>query len=121
LQRKKKFLTFTGMSFYPFLQRFVERFSERENVQIELLPIENRFFGSSITVAGLLTGRDVIKTVLDRTDGHELFLIPDVVLDGEDRFLDNLTLRDIEEALGIPVRKIASTPDGLVNGLSQAA
>jgi putative radical SAM enzyme (TIGR03279 family) len=121
LHRKKKFLTFTGMSFYPFLKKFVERFSERENVQIELLPVENKFFGSSITVAGLLTGRDVIKTALDRTDGHEIVLVPDVVLDGEDRFLDNITLYDIEEALGIPARKIASTPDGLINGLSQQA
>ena len=121
LQRKKKFLTFTGMSFYPFLKKFVERFSEREKMQIELLPVENRFFGPSVTVAGLLTGRDVIKTSLDRTDGHEVFLIPDVVLNGEDRFLDDITLHDVEEALGIPVRKIASTPDGLIDGLSQAA
>ena len=121
LQRKKKFLTFTGMSFYPFLKKFVERFSEREKMQIELLPVENRFFGPSVTVAGLLTGRDVIKTSLDRTDGHEVFLIPDVVLNGEDRFLDDITLHDVEEALGIPVRKIGSTPDGLIDGLSQAA
>lgn len=121
LHRKKKFLTFTGISFYPFLKKFVERFSERENVHIELLPVENRFFGSSITVAGLLTGRDVIKTALDRTDGHEIVLVPDVVLDGENRFLDNITLHDVEEALGIPARKIASTPDGLIDGLSQAA
>jgi NifB/MoaA-like Fe-S oxidoreductase len=121
LQRKKRYLTFTGMSFYPFLKKFVERLSERENVHIEILPIENRFFGTSITVAGLLTGRDVIKAALDRTEGHEILLIPDVVLNGEDRFLDNITLHDIEEALGIPARKIASTPEGLTNGLSQAA
>lgn len=121
VQRKKRFLTFTGMSFYPFLKKFVDRLSERENVHIEILPVENRFFGTSITVAGLLTGRDVIKAALDRTDGHEILLIPDVVLNGEDRFLDNITLRDIEEALGIPARKIASTPGGLMNGLSQAA
>jgi len=63
----------------------------------------------------------VIKTALDRTDGHEIVLVPDVVLDGEDRFLDNITLHDVEEALGIPARKIASTPDGLIDGLSQAA
>jgi hypothetical protein len=63
----------------------------------------------------------VIKTALDRTDGNAILLVPDVVLDGEDRFLDNITLRDLEEALGMPARKIASTPDGLINGLSHAA
>jgi putative radical SAM enzyme (TIGR03279 family) len=121
LPRKKKFLTFTGTSFYPFLKKFTERLVERENLHIEVLPVENRFFGSSITVAGLLTGRDVIKTVLDRTDGYEIFLIPDVVLDGEGRFLDDITLPDVEEALNIPAMKIASTPDGLVKGLAEAA
>lgn len=121
LQRKKKFLTFTGVSFYPFLKKFIERLSEKENVLIEAMPVENRFFGSSITVAGLLTGRDVIKTALDRTNGHEILLIPDVVLNGDDRFLDDITIHDISEALGIPANKIASTPEGLINGLSQAA
>jgi putative radical SAM enzyme (TIGR03279 family) len=121
LHRKKKFLTFTGISFYPFLKKFADRLSERENALIEVLPVENRFFGTSITVAGLLTGRDVIKAALDRTTGHEILLIPDVVLNGDERFLDDLTLQDMAEALGIPVQKIVSTPEGLINGLSEAA
>lgn len=120
-QRKKKFLTFTGISFHPFLKKFVERLSERENLLIEVLPVENQFFGTSVTVAGLLTGRDIIKAAMDSTSGYETLLIPDVVLNGDDRFLDDLTIQDIAEALAIPVKKIASTPEGLVNGLSQAA
>jgi putative radical SAM enzyme (TIGR03279 family) len=118
-QIKKKFLTFTGFSFYPFLKKFIERLSEKENLRIDIFPVENRFFGSSITVAGLLTGRDVIKTALDRVDGHEVILIPDVVLDGEDRFLDDITLNDMEEALGIRAKKIESTPEGLLRGMAE--
>ena len=107
LQVKKKFLTFTGTSFYPFLKKFIERLSEKENLKlIDVVPVENKFFGTSITVAGLLIGRDVIKAVLDRIEGHETILIPDVVLNEENRFLDDITLNDIEEALGIPARKI---------------
>lgn len=121
LQRKKKFLTFTGVSFYPFLKKFVEKLSEKEHLSVDVLPVENRFFGLSVTVAGLLTGRDIIKTALDRTDGHDTFLIPDVALDGENRFLDDITLYDLEEALGIPVRKIESTPEGLVRAMAEAA
>lgn len=121
IQRGKKYITFTGLAFYPFLRKFAEKLSEKERFRIEILPVENRFFGACITVAGLLTGRDVIKAALDRTDGHEILLVPDVVLDTEDRFLDNVTLRDIEEALGVPARKIAATPDGLINGLAETA
>jgi putative radical SAM enzyme (TIGR03279 family) len=121
IKRRKKLLTFTGTSFYPFLKKFVGKISERVRIRIDLLPVENRFFGTSITVTGLLTGRDVIKAALDNTDGHELLLIPDVVLDGEDRFLDNITLRDVEEALGIAAIKISATPGGFMAGLSHAA
>jgi putative radical SAM enzyme (TIGR03279 family) len=116
---KKKFLTFTGISFYPFLKRFVDRLSEKEDIRTDVLPVENKFFGPSITVAGLLTGRDVIKTALGSTNGHEAILVPDVVLNSDDIFLDNITLHDVEEALGIPARKIESTPEGFLRGIAE--
>jgi putative radical SAM enzyme (TIGR03279 family) len=117
--QKKKFLTFTGISFYPFLKRFVDRISEKEDISTDVLPVENKFFGPSITVAGLLTGRDVIKTALGSTNGHEAILVPDIVLNSDDIFLDNITLHDVEEALGIPVRKIESTPEGFLRGIAE--
>ncbi len=120
LPRRKKFLTFTGQSFYPYLKKYVERLSEKENLLIDTVPVENRFFGSLVTVTGLLTGRDVIKTIIDRTDGYEMILVPDVVLDSEDRFLDDVTLPDMEEALKIPVRKIPAEPEGLIKGIAES-
>lgn len=119
--RSRKYLTFTGTAFYPFLKKFADRLAEKENIRIEVFPVENKFFGASVTVAGLLTGRDVIREALDRTDGHDIVLVPDVVLDGNGRFLDDITIGDLGEALGLPAKKIASTPDGLIAGLSQAA
>lgn len=119
IQFKKKFLTFTGTSFYPFLKKFLERLNEKEQLNIETVAVENKFFGPAVTVAGLLTGRDVIKTVLDKTDGYEMILVPDVVLDGQDRFLDDVTLPDIKETLGIPAKKIVSTPEGLIKGITE--
>ncbi len=117
---KMRALTFTGLSFYPFLIKFIERLSDKETPAVDLVPVENKFFGSPITVAGLLTGRDVIKTVLDRTEGHETILVPDVVLNEEDRFLDDISLSDVGDALGIRAMKIASTPEGLIKGLAGA-
>lgn len=120
LPRRKKFLTFTGQSFYPYLKKYVERLSEKENLLIDTVPVENQFFGGLVTVTGLLTGRDVIKAIIDRTDGYETILVPDVVLDSEDRFLDDVTLPDMEEALKIPVKKIPSEPDGLIKGIAES-
>ncbi|HMK50132.1 MAG TPA: DUF512 domain-containing protein [Thermodesulfovibrionales bacterium] len=115
----KKFLTFTGISFFPFLKKFLDRINEKDHVSIDVVAVENTLFGSSVTVAGLLSGRDVIKTILDRTDGYDMILVPDVVLNTKDRFLDDVTLQDIKDALGIPVKKISSTPEGIIKGISE--
>jgi putative radical SAM enzyme (TIGR03279 family) len=117
LPRKRRFLTITGMSFYPFLKKFLKLLNT-EGINIDILPVENRFFGTSVTVAGLLTGRDIIKTLLDKTDSKDVVLLPDVVLrEGENIFLDDITLKDMEEALGTSVKKIESTPEGLIKGI----
>jgi len=121
LPRKKRVLSVTGMSFYPFLKKFVKLLN-MEGLNLEILPVENKFFGTSVTVSGLLTGRDIIKALLDRTESKDVVLVPDVVLkEGEDIFLDDITLKDMEEALGTSVKKIESTPEGLIKGIESEA
>jgi hypothetical protein len=61
-----------------------------------------------------------MKTVLDSVDSHDMLLVPDVVLDCRDRFLDDVTLNDVQEALGIAVKKIRSAPDGISEAFSVA-
>lgn len=120
LPRNKRFLTFTGVSFYPFLKKFADTLFEKENLLIEVISVENTFFSPSITVAGLLTGTDVIRALLDKIGNQEMFLVPDVVLkDGENMLLDDMTLEDMEKTLGIPAKKIDSTPEGLIRGLQE--
>ena len=50
-----------------------------------------------------------------------MILVPDVVLNSDDKFLDDVTLSDIKDALGISTKKISSTPEGLIKGISEAA
>jgi putative radical SAM enzyme (TIGR03279 family) len=113
-----RFLTFTGTSFYPFLNRFIERLSDKENIKIDVMPVENNFFGPSVTVAGLLTGRDVIKALHGNTDPYSALLVPDVMLkEDEDLFLDNVSLKDIEDATGLTVVRTEASPQGLIDTL----
>ncbi len=113
---RERFLTVTGSSFHPFLQGFVQRL--KNHVEINVIPVENRFFGTSVTVTGLLTGRDIIQSVADVSSGYDVLLLPDVLLrDGRDVLLDDVTVRDIEHLLGMRVEVIEATPDGLVNAL----
>ena len=116
--KKKKFLTFTGISFYPYLKKITDRLIEKEGININVIPVENTFFGRSITVTGLLTGRDVIRALSDKTDGCECLFVPDTVMkEGENVLLDDTSKEDIENALGIKVKVIESTPEGIMKGM----
>jgi putative radical SAM enzyme (TIGR03279 family) len=116
--RKKRFLTFTGTSFYPFLKKFI-RYLETEGINIDIIPVENKFFGDSVTVTGLLTGKDIIRTLMDKVEEPEAILVPDVSLkEAENMFLDDISMKDMEDALKVPIKKIASTPEGLIEGIT---
>ncbi|UCH44872.1 MAG: DUF512 domain-containing protein [Nitrospiraceae bacterium] len=110
----KKIALFTGVSFMPILKDFVSRLKSIEGLSLDIFKVENSFFGPSVSVTGLLTGKDVLKSVLGKTKA-DCLLVPDVVLkSGEDVFLDNVTLKDLEENLGMQVKAIEPTPDALL-------
>ena len=120
LPRKKNFLTFTGTSFYPYLTKFMSRMRDDEKVNITVIPVENEFFGQSVTVTGLLTGRDIIKALHDNTDAYDILIVPDVVLKECDHvFLDNVSLRDIEDATGLKTVVTDGTPQGFIDTIAQ--
>ena len=76
------------------------------NLSCEVVTIENRFFGPSVTVAGLLTGGDLMEQLSGRELGSEL-LIPAVMLRSEDQIcLDDVPLRQIADTLGVPVHPV---------------
>lgn len=114
---EKKVAIFTGVSFMPYLEEFVKRLRQIEGLNIDIIEVKNEFFGQSVTVTGLLTGRDVLKAVVGRTDA-DCLLVPDVTLKhGEGAFLDDVTIKDMEESLRMKVVPIESTPEGLLKGI----
>ncbi|TAN43370.1 MAG: DUF512 domain-containing protein [Nitrospirae bacterium] len=117
--RVRQCITVTGTSFYPYLKRFIDRLREKEGMPVEVLPVENNFFGTSVTVTGLLTGRDIIRTLHDNADGFTTLLVPDTALkEDEDIFLDDVTLKDVAEATGLRVIRTEATPQGLIDSLT---
>ncbi len=102
----------TGFSSAGFVGDFLTRVAEKSGLEIVLIPVENRLFGESITVSGLVTGRDIVQAVEGREIGAYL-LLPDVMLkEGEGLFLDDMSLAQLERQLGRPVRTFDSTPSG---------
>jgi putative radical SAM enzyme (TIGR03279 family) len=109
--------TITGESAKGELARFVEALAARTGTTIHLYPVRNDFFGGQVTVAGLLTGRDVLRELKGKPLGQGL-LVPDVMLrEGDDVFLDDISLDDLARELDVKVIKVASTPWGLLEGL----
>lgn len=102
--RVRRFTIATGTAAEPFLQKLVDEAAERwHNLSGTVAAIKNDFFGHTITVAGLVTGRDLVAQLKGRDLGDEL-LIPDVMLKyHEDVFLDDVSLDEVKEALGVPV------------------
>ncbi|MDR2090698.1 MAG: DUF512 domain-containing protein [Clostridiales bacterium] len=94
----------TGVSFYKIMVETAAFFEEKiKNIKINVTAVKNNFFGESVTVAGLLTGRDIVEQFKPprRTD---LVLIPQAMLkEFEDVFLDGMTVGELAEILGTEV------------------
>jgi len=99
-----------GTSVAQFMRDMIDRYAPK-GTQIEVRPILNRFFGESVTVTGLLTGGDLIDQ-LRGADADEILLCRNMLRSEGDLFLDNLSLKDVQESIGLPVRIVENTGEG---------
>jgi NifB/MoaA-like Fe-S oxidoreductase len=98
----------TGVSAAPFLSKLVDKAREKsDNIRGTVYPIANRFFGETITVAGLVTGGDLIDQLRGKELGTRLLISASMLRAGERVFLDDVTLDDVERELGVPVIPVA--------------
>ncbi len=74
-----------------------------EPLAVDFVGVHNDFFGRKVTVSGLLTGRDIAAACRGRDLG-DLVLLPPATLNEDNVFLDDLSLRGLEELLGTPIQ-----------------
>ncbi len=104
----------TGVSARMEMEEFVRLFNEKTKAQLRVKVVQNDFFGHSVTVAGLLVGADIIKQ-LAGVDLGKFLIIPDVMCrEGEEVFLDDMSLEQLAESLQIEVVKVPTTPWGIM-------
>ena len=77
--------------------------------------IVNDFFGHSITVAGLVTGRDLLVQLDGVELGEELLIPANMLRHEQDKFLDDVTLEQVQEQLGVPVTPVENDGFELLN------
>ena len=108
----------TGELAAPFLRKHVESVRKKyPNVDIQVLAIKNEFFGGKITVAGLITGTDLISQLKGKDLGDRLLLTNHMLKSGEPVFLDDVTVDDVQNALQIKVSIVESSGADFVSSL----
>ena len=98
----------TGVSAAPFLAKLVDMAREKnEKVDGKVCAIRNDFFGHTITVAGLVTGRDLIAQLKGNVHGKRLLIPANMLRAGERVFLDDVSVADVERELDVTVVPVA--------------
>lgn len=112
----------TGESAYSLLTELTKKAEEKfQGLKVNVVKIENKFFGTTVTVAGLLTGQDLKEQLKSKNLGEEL-LIPRVSLRNEgDKFLDDITLDELSEYLNIKVSPVENDGYKLLEKISGGA
>jgi NifB/MoaA-like Fe-S oxidoreductase len=98
----------TGEAAYPVICDMADAINRRTGAKLCVRMIKNEFFGGCVTVSGLVVGRDIAEQMKDVDAGTCVF-IPSVMLrSGEDVFLDDMTVPELSEKLGVPVYQVPS-------------
>lgn len=101
----------TGAAAHKFISELVEKAEKKwHNINCNVYKITNHFFGETITVSGLITATDIISQLKDKPLGDALLLTTSMFKRDTDIFLDDMTIPDVEKALGVKV--IVTENDG---------
>ena len=99
----------TGVAAYSKMLEYATRVKKtRPQMQTNVYKIINRFFGESITVAGLLTGKDIFEQLSGKDLGEVLYIPQNALRAGEETFLCGMTVTELSEKLGVRVVPIST-------------
>ena len=109
--KKESFTVVTGVAATPFVQQVIDKAKHLfPQLKANVVTVVNKFFGETVTVAGLVVGRDIVDTLRSRDDVGDVLLLPRVMLrETEDVFLDGMTLNELKQIVG---KKVLITTDG---------
>ena len=99
LKKERRVAVVTGVSAYKVIEDMCKRANAAaENLQAFALPVENDFFGKTVTCTGLLTGCDIAAALTENSDKFDYAVIPSNTLrEFEDVFLDNMTVKQLKK------------------------
>jgi putative radical SAM enzyme (TIGR03279 family) len=115
-----RFVIPTGVSGYKEVLESAKKI-EKQNpkIKIEVLRVENEFFGKTITVAGLLTGIDLYNAIKNIDDDFKVIIPANMLRSGENIFLDDMTLDELSEKLKKEIIVVEYTGENLIEKINE--
>lgn len=100
----------TGFLAFPSIKEYTEQIrAVYPGRNIHVYPVKNKFFGEQITVAGLITGQDLMRQLKGKPLGNRLLLPAAMFRSGEEVFLDDVTRTEVQNALQVRVDIVKSS------------
>jgi len=116
-EKPQKLGLITGEMGGKVLSQALAFLPRREKTTIEILPVKNRFFGESVTVTGLLAGRDILATIKEKQDYFDRFILPQVCLKDSHLFLDDFTIEELRREVRNEISIIPVAPGALMKAM----
>lgn len=114
--RKRRVTIATGELAAPYLREHAASIQTKyPGVEVQVITVKNEFFGGKITVAGLITGQDLVNQLRGKDLGEELLLTTNMLKSDEPVFLDDMTVEQLQTALQIKVSIVESSGNDFVN------
>lgn len=95
----------TGTLFAPVLQTLIETLNTRFGTRLHVQGVENSYFGGDVSVAGLLTGRDLISA-RDRIKGNFIMIPRQMLKSDEEVMLDGMELKKLQQEFKLPIHAV---------------
>ena len=118
--RKRRISIATGRLAAPFIRENISHIQKLyPGIEVNVYSIRNDFFGETITVSGLVTGQDLKKQLAGRELGECLLIPCNMLRAGENVFLDDVTVEELEAELGVPVEVVDEDGASLVRAVTE--
>ena len=105
----------TGVSALRYIRELAEKYARPEDC-VEVFAVPNHFFGSTVTVTGLIVGRDLADALKGRA-ADQVLISGTMLREGEDCFLDDLTVTDVAEETGLSLRVVQNNGEDFIRAL----
>ena len=99
----------TGVAAYPLMCELSEALTKKyPNIKIHVYEIKNNYFGELVTVAGLVTGKDLLEQLKGKPLGEALYISQNMLRHEGDLFLCGMSIDELSESLGVEICQTSS-------------